>query len=183
MAQKKGHPAAWGVSDKRDVAALFRLCPLHWHTVPLGQILPTPCAGGSSLPGLPITISFAEEPQTWGRIFDKTVWIFPAAFSQGRSSYLPWSRRRMGTLWVWVGSAPRGTAAFMFQVCIPLSRLDLTPRLDELRALLQAFLFNCLDIRVITQLSQIKAAYLPEHNREEMRSFFTSQWSINARNR
>lgn len=166
------------MSDERDVAALFRLCPLHWYTVPLGQILLTPCAGGSSLPGLLIAISFAEEPQTWERIFAKTVWIFPAAFSQERSSYVPWGRRRMGTLWVWVGSALRGPSC-----SIPLSRLDLTPGLDELRALLQAFPFNCLDIRVITQLSQIKAAYLPEHNREEMRSFFTSQWSINARNR
>lgn len=114
MAQKKGHPAAWGVSDERDVAALFRLCPLHWYTVPLGQILPTPCAGGSSLPGLLIAISFAEEPQTWERIFAKTVWIFPAAFSQERSSYVPWGRRRMGTLWVWVRSALRGPSCSRF---------------------------------------------------------------------
>lgn len=86
------------------------------------------------------------------------------------------------------GAAPRGTAACVLWICIPLSRLDLTPSflaagLDELRALLQTFPFNCLDVRVITQLNQIKAAYLPEHNREEIRSFFTSQWSINARNR
>lgn len=78
----------------------------------------------------------------------------------------------MGALWGWVGSVPRGTAVCVLQVCIPLSRLDLTPGLDELRAPLQTFPFNCLDVRVITQLNQIKAAYLPEHNREEMCSFF-----------
>lgn len=43
-----------------------------------------------------------------------------------------------------------------------------------------AFTFNCLDIRVIRQLKQIKATYLPGHNREEADSFFTSQWLINA---
>lgn len=89
----------------------------------------------------------------------------------------------METLWVWVGSVPRGTAACVLRVCIPLSRSDLTPGLDELRVLLQTFPFNYLDVRVITQLNQIKAAHLPEHNREETCSFFTSQWSINARNR
>lgn len=138
----------------------------------LAHILPNPMC---SLPGLPMTISFAEEPQAWEGIFAKRAWIFPAAFSQEWSGYVPRGRRRMGPLWVWVGSAPRGIAACVLRVCIPLSRFDLTPGLDELRALLQTFPFNCLDVRVITQLNQIKAVYLPEHNGEETCSFFTSQ--------
>lgn len=82
------------------------------------------------------------------------------------------------------GASPqRPCSLCVLRVCIPLSRLDLAPGPGELRALLQTFPFNCLDVRVITQLNQIKAAYLPEHNREEVCSFFTSQWSINARNR
>lgn len=68
-------------------------------------------------------MSFAEDPQTWEKIFAKTVWIFPAAFSQERSSYVPRGRRRMGTLWVWVGSAPRGIAAFVLQGLHPTEQV------------------------------------------------------------
>lgn len=95
-----------------------------------------------------------------------------------------------GALWVRVGVSPQRHCSLCAPGLRPTepgnAKLDLTPsyltpRTGQARALLHTFTFNCLDIRVIRQLKQIKATDLLEHNREEAHSFFTSQRSINVR--
>lgn len=114
------------MSDESGVAALFRLCPPRRHAVPLAPNPAKPHVreeAEQEAPGAVSWLPVSEGPWTRARILAKTTWIVPAAFPWEGRGYLPPGQEKdggpFGDGW---GSAPRGIAACVLRVCVPLSQ-------------------------------------------------------------
>lgn len=123
----RGGTRLLGGCQMRAVSRLCSGCALRTGTLCLlRQILQNPTCGKEveqEAPGAVSWLPVSEGPWTRARVLAKTTWIVPAAFSwEGRGYVPPGQEKDGGPFGYGWGSAPRGIAACVLRVCVPLSQ-------------------------------------------------------------